>query len=81
MSNWWLIVGNSADSIARTVVDLSVTSTPMFKPQSVRKFKRLFRAKTSISALYFTPTLRNINNLRLNYDLSEAENCTKYSRD
>ena len=49
-------MGNSALSMALTVVDLSVTKTDSISPESVRKVRRLLRAKTSISALYFTPT-------------------------
>ena len=47
--------GKSLVIIARIVVDLSVTSTAILTPQHCRKSSKLFRAKTSIPALYFTP--------------------------
>ena len=55
ISNWWLMDGKSLVIIARIVVDLSVTSTAILTPQHCRKSSKLFRAKTSIPALYFTP--------------------------
>ena len=49
--------GKSLSSMARTVVDLSVTKTFIFMPQlEVKKLSRLFRAKTSIDELLVTPS-------------------------